>query len=151
MPCTGDLACSPGMFPDGESNWQPFGSQAGTQSTEPHQPGQIFLLLNYVLTLFFWPCGEDFFPFLVCPINCWSYSFRHSNVKSIWLTALAGVAQWIECRPVNQRVAGLIPSQGLCLGCQPGQVPSAGRVRSNHILMFLSLSFSFPSLLKINK
>ena len=23
--------------------------------------------------------------------------------------ALAGVAQWIECRPVNQRVAGLFP------------------------------------------
>ena len=34
--------------------------------------------------------------------------------------ALAGVAQWIECRPANQRVAGLIPSQGMCLGCGPG-------------------------------
>ena len=34
--------------------------------------------------------------------------------------ALAGVAQWNECRPVNQRVAGLIPSQGTCLGCGPG-------------------------------
>ena len=34
--------------------------------------------------------------------------------------ALAGVAQWIECWPVNQRVAGLIPSQGTCLGCRPG-------------------------------
>ena len=26
--------------------------------------------------------------------------------------ALVGVAQWIECRPVNQRVGGSIPSQG---------------------------------------
>ena len=26
--------------------------------------------------------------------------------------ALAGVAQWIECWPVNQRVTGSIPSQG---------------------------------------
>ena len=34
--------------------------------------------------------------------------------------ALAGVAQWSECRPVNQRVAGSIPSQGTCLGCGPG-------------------------------
>ena len=33
---------------------------------------------------------------------------------------LAGVAQWIERQPVNQRVAGLIPSQGTCLGCGPG-------------------------------
>ena len=31
-------------------------------------------------------------------------------------TALAGVAQWIECWPANQRVARLIPSQGTCLG-----------------------------------
>ena len=29
---------------------------------------------------------------------------------------LAGVAQWIECWPENQRVTGLIPSQGICLG-----------------------------------
>ena len=31
--------------------------------------------------------------------------------------ALAGVVQWIECRPANQRVACSIPSQGTCLGC----------------------------------
>ena len=36
------------------------------------------------------------------------------------VTALAGVAQWIECWPVNQRVAGLIPSQGTGLGGGPG-------------------------------
>ena len=34
--------------------------------------------------------------------------------------ALAGVAQWIERGPANQRVAGWIPSQGTCLGCRPG-------------------------------
>ena len=34
--------------------------------------------------------------------------------------ALAGVAQWIELWPVNQRVTGLIPSQGTSLGCGPG-------------------------------
>ena len=34
--------------------------------------------------------------------------------------ALAGVAQWIQCWPANQRVAGLIPTQGTCLGCWPG-------------------------------
>ena len=41
-PPTGDLACNPGMCPDWESNQRPFGSQAGTQSTEPHQPGLTF-------------------------------------------------------------------------------------------------------------
>ena len=33
---------------------------------------------------------------------------------------LAGVAQWIEHWPANQRVAGSIPSQGTCLGCGSG-------------------------------
>ena len=60
--------------------------------------------------------------------------------------ALAGVTQWIECRPVNQRVSGSIPSQGTCLGCG---------LRGNP-LMFLShidvsLPFSLPLSLKINK
>ena len=36
---TGDLAHSPGMYPDWESNWQSFGSQVCAQSTELHQPG----------------------------------------------------------------------------------------------------------------
>ena len=36
---TGDLTHNPGMCPNRESNWRPFGSQAGAQSTEPHQPG----------------------------------------------------------------------------------------------------------------
>ena len=44
MPLTGDLACNPGMCPDWELNRQPFGSQASTQPTEPHQPGQMFLM-----------------------------------------------------------------------------------------------------------
>ena len=35
-------------------------------------------------------------------------------------TAMAGEAQWIECRPANQRVASLIPSQGTRLACGPG-------------------------------
>ena len=38
-PTTGDLAHNPGMCPDWESNLWTFGSQANTQSTEPHQPG----------------------------------------------------------------------------------------------------------------
>ena len=33
--------------------------------------------------------------------------------------ALTGVAQWTECQPENQRVAGLIPSQGTCLDYGP--------------------------------
>ena len=46
IPPTEDLAHNPGMCPDWESNWRPFGSQASVQSTEPHQPG---LKINKIL------------------------------------------------------------------------------------------------------
>ena len=42
-PALGNLAHNPGMCPDWESNRQHFGTQAGTQSTEAHQPGQACL------------------------------------------------------------------------------------------------------------
>ena len=55
--------------------------------------------------------------------------------------ALAGVAQWTECQPVNQRVAGLIPHQGTCLGWGP--VPQQGmHERQPHI--DVSLPFFSP-------
>ena len=56
---------------------------------------------------------------------------------------LAGVAQWTECRPENQRVAGLF-SVGTHAWVA-GQVPGGGCTRGNHTLVFLSLSFSLPS------
>ena len=59
--------------------------------------------------------------------------------------ALAGVAQWIEHWPANQRVTSLVPSQGMCLG------PRWGCARSNHTLMSFPLSFSIPSPLSKNK
>ena len=38
-PQTGDPAHNPGIGPDHKLNQQPFRPQAGTQFTEPHQPG----------------------------------------------------------------------------------------------------------------
>ena len=56
--------------------------------------------------------------------KCWKRRGRIPLFLDYYLQklreALAGVVQWIEHRPVNQRVAGLIPSQGTCLGCRPG-------------------------------
>ena len=48
-PPTGDLAHNPGMCPNWESNQQPFGSQAGAQSPEPHWPEQNMKILNVQL------------------------------------------------------------------------------------------------------
>ena len=45
----GNLACNPGVCPDWESNQRPFGSQASTQFTEPHQPGHIRYIFSIIL------------------------------------------------------------------------------------------------------
>ena len=66
-------------------------------------------------------------------------------------SALASVAQWIEHQPVNQEMAGLIPSQGTCVVCRLGLwVELCERqpidVCFSLTLMFLSLSLPPPSL-----
>ena len=63
---------------------------------------------------------------------------------------LASVAQWIECRPANQRVASLILSQGTRQGCGPhpqvvGHIP-IGSTRDATTHGCFSLSFHFPYL-----
>ena len=66
------------------------------------------------------------------------------------MSTLAGVAQWTECQPVNQMVAGSIPSQGTCLGCGTGPQWGAHK-RQPHIDVSLPPFLPpFPSL-KINK
>ena len=62
---------------------------------------------------------------------------------------LAGVAQWIEHQPANQRVADSIHSQGTRLGCGSpvGRVSEA----TTHYCFSPSLSPSLPLSLKINK
>ena len=66
------------------------------------------------------------------------------------ILALAGVAQWIEPRPANQRIASSIPSLGTCLAFRPG--PQLGAHEGQpHIDVSFSLSPSLPLSLKINK
>ena len=70
-PPTGDLAHNPGLCPDWESNRQPFGSQAGTQSTEPQQPGS----------------SSPLFLFAAChPIHCiFSVRWCFLSTSSVWV------------------------------------------------------------------
>ena len=51
---TRDLAQNLGMCPDWEMNWWPFGVQARTQSTEPHQSGQKILSQMYSKKSLLW-------------------------------------------------------------------------------------------------
>ena len=72
------------------------------------------------------------------------------------IAALAGVAQWIKCQPVDQKVADLIPGPSTCLGCGPGPWLGACErqpidVSPTHQCFSPSLSPSFPLSLKVNK
>ena len=74
-------------------------------------------------------------------INMENYKYENES-------ALAGVAQWIERWPMNQRVAGLIPSPGTCLGCGPSPQEGVNK-RQPHIDVSLPLFLPpFPSLKK---
>ena len=58
---TGGSGPQPRHVPDKESNWQPFGLQASTHPTEPHQPGQDGLcnsLQNKMISLYLTVIGE---------------------------------------------------------------------------------------------
>ena len=73
-----------------------------------------------------------------------------------YASALAGMARWIECWPVNQKVTSLIPSQGTRLGYGPGpQMVVHARqhidVSLAHLCFSPSLSPSLPLSLKMNE
>ena len=70
MPPPGDLACHPGMWPDWESNWQPFGSKASAQSIKPHQPEiiKVFFIINL---------------FLFSSLTCFLLSSNHESLRTL--------------------------------------------------------------------
>ena len=83
-----------------------------------------------VSCLWFWPqnhrigakggqFGTNNFFLCIAMLRFSGSSSQGINQETRVLT-LAGVAQWTECRPVNPRILGLIPGQGICLGCGPG-------------------------------
>ena len=58
------------------------------------------------------------------------------------LLPLASMAQLVECWPMNQKVAGSIPSQGTCLSCRFS--PLLGHVQEATNRCF-SLTSIFPT------
>ena len=76
-----DLAHNPGTCPDWESNPQPFDSQAGAQSTEPHQSPRFFKCHHHCGTGFCHSAILDpWFNKTHCfPLSCFVTLFYCSN------------------------------------------------------------------------
>ena len=79
----------------------------------------------------------------------WAPYVSESTGKEVGY-ALAAVAQWIDCQPVNPGVTSSVPNQGTCLGYRPD--PQLGmHKRQPHIDVSLPLFLSLPLSLKMNK
>ena len=87
-------------------------------SPKPATSGQVLLMLQSLCFSLPTPAptSKDSCDYVGLP---WIIQDHLPMLRSVGL-ALAGVAQWIERWPANQRVASSIPSQGTCLGCWPG-------------------------------
>ena len=101
-PPTGDLARNPGMCPDWESNWRPFGLQASAQSTEPHQPGLSILL--YVCVPSVCPPWRSVYS---GPLPIFKYDYLSCYCWVLWLLSVFWrsnphlMYHWQICSPIQ--------------------------------------------------
>ena len=69
------------------------------------------------------------------------------QLKKFYYPALAGMAEWIEHQPANQKVTGSIPGQSTCLYCRPGTAGGIQGSASLHtdvsLVLFLPPFLSF--------
>ena len=83
------------------------------------------------------------FTFIFCALFIMHVAFELKSFLKNKVSALAGVAKWIDHLPANQRAAGLIPSQGTCCSCRPG--PQQGALEKQlHIVSLLLFLPPFP-------
>ena len=98
VPPTGDLAHNPGTCLDWELN-RHFGLQAGTQSTEPHQPGLV--VFSFFLFL-----KKIYFIYLFIDRGEGREKERERNIN-VWLPlACPLLGTWLACNP------GICPDWG---------------------------------------
>ena len=83
-----DLACNLGMCTNWESNQRAFCSQAGTQSSEPHQPGRkLFILMKshlFILSFMSFALGDISVKILVHGIPEIFLPMLSSRIFMVW-------------------------------------------------------------------
>ena len=104
-----------------------------------HRPVRVFIIISLGTC---WRMHLSWVTRYYTVIRNKTHMKQHGQTFNIILnqkvSALAGVARWIEYQSVNKRAAGLNPSQGTCLGCRPGPQQGVCR-RQPHIDVSLFL------------
>ena len=99
------------MHPDRESNRRPLGSQAGTQPTEPQQPGWLFYIEGHII------CERRHFHIFLSKLGAVDF-----------LSSLAGLAG-LRCCTSECRWCAVPPCPGLGRRAVPGGVTSSSPLR----------------------
>ena len=94
VPTTGHLSHNPGMCPDWESDQRPIGSQGGTQSTEPHQPGPEISFRKTVTTgsMFHWHRMGHKTRLLV-------WHSQPAHIREEWQLCSIWQRKWLDSKP----------------------------------------------------
>ena len=142
-PQLGGLAHNPGMCPNEESNQWPFGSQACSQSTEPHQPGlyfAIFLCIPVLLVYskYNWNKTEKN---TFDTHTIWLMGAMYKESILSWLMWLSGLSAGLQTKRFYSQ-SGHMP--GLWARPPVGGVWEAANQCFFHTSMFLFLSFPSP-------
>ena len=85
--------------------------------------------------------------------TCYKTIYKVKLIKTVWHWH-KNRHKWVDCRPINEKLHGLVPSQGTCLGGRIGPWLGAWErqpidVSLTHQCFFLSLSSSLPTSLEM--
>ena len=105
MAPTRDLACNPGMCPDWESNWQPFGLQPMLNPMSYASQGTYAVLrTNVSVHSFKYLLNIQY----VRGSSCWSMMVRKQTPKMTTQTINRGTIHGTVCRNDTQRVVWIL-------------------------------------------
>ena len=104
---TGDLYCNPGMCPDWESNWRPFGSQPELNPPSYTSQGRT-AVLSFCFEIF----NNIFLNRSLGLFKIKQAAFFLVNESKVLYSCSCWPAQLVRAMSCYSKVAGLIPGQG---------------------------------------
>ena len=137
---------SPGF----SGQWSALAGSSASTVTECHMTGFFVTfschLLRKILPYCLWK-KSSINPIPILSQDPVPFLYSHCLYLKLSGLSLAGWFSWLEHCPIHQKIVGLIPVQGICLGCRfdprLGQVQEATNRCFSHTDMCVCVSLSF--------